>query len=569
MINERLDLVSHFLEGEAFREDIVHLLCRTHDSQRLVQKFSLGRGDADDLLDLSRTIEATKTIAAVLEAQIGLSRDHLKERGTPGKTDSSIQPDNLRTILNRLYLDGPTALAERILGAIDEEGLVRKHRMEDDDAAAIAASAQEVIAREASPEEAGEMPKKLRSKVDGKSQSNQEQETYAEETWIMRKDASRRLSSLHQDLDDLLTDRSSLADEMRDQSNMPSLTLRWTPGLGHICHVKGNRDISKGNIDALGHFRVVNSTKSTKSFYHPRWTSLGGRIDQAKDRIRNEEQLIFEDLRDQVIANLIKLRRNAGVLDELDVACSFAVLAGEQQFVRPILNKSTTHKIVGGRHPTVTLGLEEQGRSFVSNDCFIGDAERIWLVTGPNMAGKSTFLRQNALISILAQVGSFVPAEHAEIGIVDQIFSRIGAADDLFRNQSTFMVEMLETATILKNATPRSFVIMDEVGRGTTPEDGVAVGYACLHHLHYTNQCRTLFATHFHALADMTAEFESVGRYCTDVDEDDTGSFSYVHKLRKGVNRQSHALKVARLAGLPEAAIAVARETLQRLRKGD
>jgi DNA mismatch repair ATPase MutS len=289
-------------------------------------------------------------------------------------------------------------------------------------------------------------------------------------------------------------------------------------------------------------------------------------MDQVKLQIRKEEQAIFESLRREVILNLVKIRRNAAVMDELDVACSFATLAEEQQLIRPILTQGTSHKIVGGRHPTVKLGLEEQGRRFVSNDCFIGDAERIWLITGPNMAGKSTFLRQNALITILAQVGSFVPADYAEIGIVDQIFSRIGAADDLFRDQSTFMVEMLETAAILKQATPRSFVIMDEVGRGTTPEDGTAVSYACLHHLHYRNQCRTLFATHFHALADMTADFPALGRYCTDVKEFAEGSFSFVHKLRKGVNRESHALKVAQLAGLPRETLDLAQTVRNSIR---
>lgn len=289
-------------------------------------------------------------------------------------------------------------------------------------------------------------------------------------------------------------------------------------------------------------------------------------MDHVKVRIRQEEQTIFERLRREVILNLVKIRRNAAVMDELDVACSFATLAQEQQMVRPILNDGTCHNIVGGRHPTVKLGLEEQGRSFVSNDCFLGDSERIWLITGPNMAGKSTFLRQNALITILAQIGSFVPAAYAEIGIVDQIFSRIGAADDLFRDQSTFMVEMLETATILKQATPKSFVIMDEVGRGTTPEDGTAVSFACLHHLHYHNQSRVLFATHFHALADMTEDFAKLARYCTDVKTTASGAFSFVHRLRKGVNRQSHALKVAQLAGLPKETLELAMRVRQEMK---
>lgn len=223
-----------------------------------------------------------------------------------------------------------------------------------------------------------------------------------------------------------------------------------------------------------------------------------------------------------------------------------------------------THKIIGGRHPTVESGLREEGRNFITNDCFVGSPERLWLITGPNMAGKSTFLRQNALITILAQVGSYVPAEFAELGIVDQIFSRVGSADNLYRDQSTFMVEMLETATILRLATSRSFVIMDEIGRGTTPEDGIAVAYACLHHLLSVNKCRTLFATHFHDLVELAEGRSDVGFYCTDVKEFGGGGFSYVHRLRKGVNRESHALKVAKLAGLPEAAISVAREVLEK-----
>jgi len=282
-------------------------------------------------------------------------------------------------------------------------------------------------------------------------------------------------------------------------------------------------------------------------------------------RIRAEEQRVLQELREQVVLNLVKLRRNAAVLDELDIGCSFATLAEEQGFVRPILNLGLDHKIIGGRHPTVKLGLEEQGRAFVSNDCLIGEKERIWLITGPNMAGKSTFLRQNALISILAQVGSFVPADHAEIGLVDQIFTRVGSADNLFRDQSTFMVEMMETAAILNQATPQSFVIMDEIGRGTTPEDGIAVGYACLHHLYYNNRCRTLFATHFHSLADMTKDFKHLACHCTDVADGRDGSFSFVHRLRPGVNRSSHALKVARLAGIPQAAIENARTVLENI----
>ncbi|PWY72449.1 DNA mismatch repair protein Msh1 [Aspergillus sclerotioniger CBS 115572] len=548
VIDERLDLVSVFIEDHELHDSVTQFLKRSYDAQRLVQKFTLGRGDPDDLICLSRAIEASKEIKRVLS-----SRRHAA---------SSQTERSLAAMVDRIHMDGPTVLADKILAAIDEEGLLQKQRIEDDTAAEAAMLAQKVTLNEGIAEDMAALPKKVKTKSSDRAAAATDEGTIVD-TWIMRRDASPALSELHQELEQLHIGKSELTQRLRESVGSSALTLKWTPGLGHICHVKGAK-ITQEALEELGITRNVSSTKSTRSFYLPAWTELGGQMDQVRSQIRQEEQVIFEHLRREVILNLVKIRRNAAVMDELDVACSFATLAQEQQLVRPILNEGTSHKIVGGRHPTVKLGLEEQGRRFVSNDCFLGGPERIWLVTGPNMAGKSTFLRQNALITILAQVGSFVPAAYAEIGVVDQIFSRIGAADDLFRDQSTFMVEMLETAAILKQATSRSFVIMDEVGRGTTPEDGTSVSFACLHHLHYHNRCRTLFATHFHALADMTHDFEALGRYCTDVKESASGSFSFIHRLRKGVNRESHALKVAQLAGLPKEAIEMARSVRQR-----
>ncbi|KAL1879470.1 MutS protein 1 [Paecilomyces lecythidis] len=557
-INERLDLVAQFVKDEVLRDDIVQLLKRSYDAQRLVQKFSLGRGDPDDLICLARAIQASQEIRRVLSSRRTSPSDQRHANSTIKESKC------LDIMINRLYLDGPTALADKIIEAIDEEGLMQKQRIEDSSAADTAQLAHEVMINEGLPQEMDSMPKKIRSKDTSKTGVPAEPDSADYDTWIMRRCASETLRKLHENLESLLSEKSTLTQRLRDAVGSNALSLKWTPGLGHICHIKGGK-ISQSTLEELGVTRSVSSTKSTRSFYLPVWSDLGTRIDQAKIQIRQEEQRIFEDLRRGVILNLVKIRRNAAVMDELDVACSFAILAQEQRMVRPILNKGTAHKIIGGRHPTVKLGLEDQGRRFVSNDCFLGEEERIWLITGPNMAGKSTFLRQNALITILAQVGSFVPAEYAEIGIVDQIFSRIGAADDLFHDQSTFMVEMLETAAILKQATPSSFVIMDEVGRGTTPEDGTAIGFACLHHLYHVNRSRTLFATHFHALADMTREFEKLGTYCTDIKETPSGAFSFDHRLRKGVNRESHALKVASLAGLPDEAIDLARSVLHEM----
>ncbi|CAG9937932.1 unnamed protein product [Clonostachys rosea f. rosea IK726] len=521
VIQSRQDLVSCFVKAPDLQDSIITLLRRSHDSQRLVQKFALGRGDPDDLLALANTIRATEDIVNLLNSHV--------------TSDSADQTSRcISTLLSRISLEGPVKLAKRIRKAIDEEGVVIQHEAQYSEASQMIALAQDVVAAEGTQEDAEAVLPKGK-----KRRPTSIREHYAEdnESWIMRPAASRALQKLHAELAQQLQEKIDLNEELRERFGAASLTLRWTPALGHIAHVKGK------DTRNLTDIKTLSASRSTRSFHLSEWTSLGQRLDQVRFHIRAEEQRVFHALRAQVVMNLIELRRNAAVLDELDIATAFAKLATEQNL----------------------------GRSFVRNDCLVGSPShgRLWLITGPNMAGKSTFLRQNALITILAQVGCYVPASYAEIGIVDAIFSRVGSADNLYRDQSTFMVEMLETAQILKNATPRSLVIMDEIGRGTTPEDGTAVSYACLHHLVTVNQCRTLFATHFHEVADLASaeglcreDQGAVRFYCTDVQEDGRGVFIYIHKLREGINRQSHALKVARLAGLPAAVIAKAEHVL-------
>lgn len=548
VIKARQDLVARFIDAPDLRDSIILLLRRSHDSQRLVQKFALGRGDPDDLLALENTIRATEDIVTILEE-------------AQASYDASTF-DCLPLLLSRINLEGPLKLAARIKDAIDEEGIVYQHEVKDSEANQMLALAQNIVASEGSQKDAAVLPKGKRKRP------TSIRDYYADdnEAWIMKPGASPGLQRLHGNLISLQQQKSELSETLRERFNASTLTLKWTPGLGHIAHIKGK------DAKNLTDIRTISASRSTRSFHLPEWTSLGQQLHQVRFQIRTEEQRVFHSLREHVVLNLVKLRRNAAVLDELDIVTSFAILALEQNFIRPRLNNSNFHTVIGGRHPTVEGGLYEQGRSFVRNDCLVGTPGNglTWVITGPNMAGKSTFLRQNALITILAQIGCYVPASFAELGIVDAIFSRVGSADNLYRNQSTFMVEMLETAQILKHATPRSFVIMDEIGRGTTPEDGTAVSYACLHHLVTVNQCRTLFATHFHGVADLAAadglcapESDSVHFYCTDVESDDRGGFVYIHKLRKGINRRSHALKVARLAGLPEPVIEMAGRVLE------
>ncbi|KAL9049461.1 MAG: hypothetical protein Q9162_007199, partial [Coniocarpon cinnabarinum] len=470
-IEDRLDLVQEFLVRPDLVDETTALLKRTTDSPRLVQAIAFGKGDAEDLLNLSRTVSLAKNVADIVH--------HYTNEDSP-----------LRRQIGKFEWEAPTELSKRIQEAIDEEGLMTRYRVRDNDAADAAALAQEAIASEGAADLAA-LHKRLGAIRSAKSVtsegSNEDEETTStDDIWVMRRTASPILAALHDQLFSLRQAVSDLSTKLQTQLGAKSLTLKMTPGLGHIVHVKG-KDTKSDFSHIIKEARTVSASKTTRSFYLPSWTSLGARIEDAKLRIRSEEQRIFKSLREGVCANIVPLRRNAAVLDELDVACSSAILAQECNLVRPVLDESRSMQIVDGRHMIVEAGLTSSGRSFTPNDTLIGmpnhrndvasnanNNRSIHLITGPNMAGKSTYLRQTALISILAQTGLYVPASYARLGLVDAVFSRIGSADNLYQDQSTFMVEMLETAQILKNAGPRSLVVMDEVGRGTTSEDGVA-----------------------------------------------------------------------------------------------
>ncbi|MEO0774591.1 MAG: DNA mismatch repair protein MutS, partial [Pseudomonadota bacterium] len=236
---------------------------------------------------------------------------------------------------------------------------------------------------------------------------------------------------------------------------------------------------------------------------------------------------------------------------------------------RPQMDDSRVLTITGGRHPVVEQALRAaSGAPFIANDCDLGGESDIWLLTGPNMAGKSTFLRQNALFAVLAQMGSFVPAGSAHIGLVSQLFSRVGASDDLARGRSTFMVEMVETAAILNQADAQSLVILDEIGRGTATYDGLSIAWATLEHLHEVNGCRALFATHYHELTALSEKLDRVDNATVSVKEHE-GDVIFLHEVRRGAADRSYGVQVAKLAGLPQAVVDRARTVLDALEKGD
>ena len=299
-------------------------------------------------------------------------------------------------------------------------------------------------------------------------------------------------------------------------------------------------------------------------------SELETRILNAANHVLDLEKLMFADLSALILGQTGPIAAAARALAELDLAAALADLALSEDWVAPKLDQSRAFDIVGGRHPVVERALRKQnGAPFVANNCALnaGDHAAICLVTGPNMAGKSTFLRQNALIAILAQMGSFVPATSAHIGLVSQVFSRVGASDDLARGRSTFMVEMVETAAILNQADTRALVILDEIGRGTATYDGLSIAWATLEHLHDVNQCRGLFATHYHEMTSLSDRLAGVENVTVSVKEWQ-GDVIFLHEVRKGAADRSYGVQVARLAGLPPMVIERAKSILAALETG-
>ncbi|MEZ5753362.1 MAG: DNA mismatch repair protein MutS [Paracoccaceae bacterium] len=295
------------------------------------------------------------------------------------------------------------------------------------------------------------------------------------------------------------------------------------------------------------------------------------RILNAGNHALEIEKRHFEALRQAVLAAAGPVGAAARALAEVDLSCAWADLAADEGWAEPVVDESRAFVVEGGRHPVVERALRRQGAGpFVANDCALteGETPAIWLLTGPNMAGKSTFLRQNALIALLAQAGSFVPASRAHVGVVSQLFSRVGAADDLARGRSTFMVEMVETAAILNQADDRALVILDEIGRGTATYDGLSIAWATMEHLHGVNRCRALFATHYHEMTALAGKLDGVENATVTVKEWE-GEVIFLHEVRKGAADRSYGVQVARLAGLPAAVVDRAKVVLEALESGE
>lgn len=400
-----------------------------------------------------------------------------------------------------------------------------------------------------------------------------------EEPPLLKRDGGFVATGYNSDLDELrsLRDESrkviaKLQAEYSEELGLRSLKIKHNNVLGWFIEAP-TAQTEKLTADPA-RFIHRQTMAGAMRFTTTELADLESKIASAGERALAIELEIFDQLGQAIIETGDAIKAAAHGLSILDVSAALAKLAQEENYSRPVIDDSRAFEIKGGRHPVVELALRKTGgESFVANDANLGpDASEeighIWLITGPNMAGKSTFLRQNALIAVLAQMGSFVPALEAHIGVVDRLFSRVGAADDLARGRSTFMVEMVETAAILNQAGDRSLVILDEIGRGTATFDGLSIAWATIEHLHEVNKSRALFATHYHELTALSAKLDRLSNATVSVKEWN-GDVIFLHEIVPGAADRSYGIQVAKLAGLPAMVVERSKQVLGQLEEQD
>jgi DNA mismatch repair protein MutS len=359
---------------------------------------------------------------------------------------------------------------------------------------------------------------------------------------------------------------AGLQSKYADDTGVAALKVRHNNVLGFYIEVSPKNADALMKAEAYIHRQTL---ANVVRFTTAELADLASRIADAAAQVLAQELALFDELVADTLGEAEAIARAALALGEIDATLALGELAHERRYNRPRVDESLAFMIKGGRHPVVEAALARDAapQPFVPNDCDL-TTKNLWLLTGPNMAGKSTFLRQNALIAIMAQMGSFVPAEEAHIGTVDRLFSRVGAADDLARGRSTFMVEMVETAAILNQAGERALVILDEIGRGTATFDGLSIAWAAVEHLHEANKSRALFATHYHELTALSEKLDRLTNATMRVKEWE-GDVIFLHEVAAGAADRSYGIQVAKLAGLPQPVIARAQSVLSALEKGD
>ncbi|MGD9785448.1 MAG: DNA mismatch repair protein MutS [Hyphomicrobiaceae bacterium] len=510
-IAARLDAVGYLVEEERLRDDLRAALKGAPDVARAISRLAFGRGGPRDLSAVRDALAAAEACTVLLAARsgaMGLPRDLDAVAARLGPASGQLAQE-----LQRALIDDAPHLKR-------DGGFVR----------------------------AGYSPDL---------------------------DEARRLKDAGRDV------MASLEARYAAETGVRSLKVRHNNVLGYFIEVTQQNAKPLCEPPLSDTFRHRQTMSNAMRFTTAELVETEGRIASAAERSLALELEIFAELESRVRESEAMLGEIAQALADLDVTAALAELAHAEGYVRPEVDGSEVFDIRGGRHPVVEQALAKaRNGPFIDNDCHLGRPPvpldgfdegrhaRIWLVTGPNMAGKSTFLRQNALIAVLAQVGSYVPARSAHVGIVDRLFSRVGASDDIARGRSTFMVEMVETAAILNQATPRSLVILDEIGRGTATFDGLSIAWATVEHLHDVSRSRALFATHYHELTALERRLDAVANVTVDVKEWHE-EIVFLHKVRTGAADRSYGIQVAKLAGLPVSVVERAGEVLRRLETAD
>ena len=504
VINERLEVVTFFYTHNEVRQNLRDLLKTCPDLERSMARLGVGRGGPRDLKAIWQTFNTLPKVR--LSIKMYKRTDVVDEL-----------PPAIQAILGKF---GNHCTLEEKLGRALREPNLEKNEV---------------------------LPNFAR---DG---------NFVADGYSAELDAARTLRDRGEDMVKLLEKK------YQQQTQIEHLRIRYNNVIGYFVEVPlKNTTQLLNDANFIHRQSVLNATRFTSA----ELTELENNIRGAKDKALALELDIFNDLVHDILLVSEDIRRTANALAELDVASALADLALENNYCRPLLDDSIVFEIEDGRHPIVEDAIRKNNEgTFVGNNCNLNQIEnRIWLITGPNMAGKSTFLRQNALIAIMAQSGSYVPAKSAHIGLVNKVFSRVGASDDLSRGRSTFMVEMVETASILNRADEHSFVILDEIGRGTATFDGLSIAWAVVEYLHEVNKCRALFATHYHELAVLSQKLPALTLHCMKIKEFNE-QVIFLHEVINGAADRSYGIHVAKLAGLPKAVITRSEQVLKKLEK--
>ncbi len=501
-IAARYDAISYFCDAPVLREAVRHCLKETPDIARSLSRLSLGRGGPRDFAAIRDALIAARSIAKDIAGA-----NSLDNMPAVVRSDAAALED--------CEGEGFSALTSKLRQALDEN--------------------LPMLARDG-----GFIAKGFDPALDS--------------VRVLRDESRRVIAGLEM--------------QYRDIAGVKTLKIRHNNVLGYFVETppsQGDRLLAPPMNETFIHRQTL---ASAVRFTTTELAELDAKISRARDEALARELEIFEDISNSILERRDELTTTAAAIADLDVAAALADLAVEHSFVRPQIDNSFSFDIKEGRHAVVERSSATGDAGFIANDCLLskdGDAH-LWLITGPNMAGKSTFLRQNALIAILAQAGSFVPAASAHIGVIDRVFSRVGAADDLAKGRSTFMVEMVETAAILHQASERSLVVLDEIGRGTSTFDGLSIAWAAVEHLHETNRCRGLFATHYHELTALSDQLGRMFNMSMKVREW-KNDVVFLHEVAPGPADRSYGVAVARLAGLPAPVIVRAEAVLALLEK--